>query len=289
MSVVATSPLLSLPYNLSKQLEPSSRSYKEFQGLEVPMLDCEFDAEVADRILDFCCRTFKDRCVCSVAHNDLDSGIGCEQQLYNALAEREVRDRELKNHQEAKRKSGSEKDFSVSAAKRRAAEDGISVATARLAVLDEELNDLNRKKKEAPWYMLFSTLNSRRSRIDCLDLTNCCLHATGLVFLTQVMLEIEQREDDPIFELVLDGNNVGDQGMTAICTLLRLTSHLHTLRLRNVGLTERGVSQVLSGLVSNKTLKFLDLRANGLASIEVTKAAYTGVQRFNPRVEVLLE
>jgi len=191
----------------------------------------------------------------------------------------------------AKRESSKEKDFAAAAGKRRKAEEGIKEATARLEELAAEITALERRKVETPWYALFKQMEDRkRCTVSCLDLSDCGLHATGLVLLTNVLMELEQRPDSqPVTELVLDGNDVGDLGMAAVSSYLRMTKHLQCLRLRNVGVTDRGVSQVLSGLVTNKALRLLDLRSNGLASAEVSRAAVGGVQRFNKLAEVLLD
>jgi len=289
-------PLLRLPRGASKEqafklLEGSAQEAQHFAGVDASLLDCELDTELADKLLEFCAALPNQGCVCRLAHNDLSSGTDTEQRLFERIAERELRERELRFNQELKKKASNQKDFAVSAAQRRTAEDGIAAATARLAALDEEVLELNRKKKEAPWYMLCSTIESRgRNTISCLDLTDCGLHATGLVMLAQVLLELEHRADSsPVTELILDGNDVGDIGMSAVTSIIRLSSSLTSLILRNVGITERGVSQVLAGLVNNKTLKLIDLRSNGLADLEVGKAACVGVRQFNPVVEILLE
>lgn len=46
---------------------------------------------------------------------------------------------------------------------------------------------------------------------------------------------------------------------------------------------------MLSGLVTNKSLALLDLRANGLCQPAVSQAAAAGMRRFNSTVNVLLE
>jgi len=123
-----------------------------------------------------------------------------------------------------------------------------------------------------------------------LDLANCGLHATGLKLLVHAVMEVEQRADgEKITEIVLDGNDLGDRSTAAIAGLMKLTSAVQGLQLRNVGITDAGVSQVLSGLVANKSLRLLDLRDNGLASVEVCRAALGGVRRFNGAAEVLLD
>merc|ERR1712151_874610 len=111
----------------------------------------------------------------------------------------------------------------------------------------------------------------------------------GLAFLVRVLLELEQRADgEKVSRLVLDGNDLGDMGMGPVAQLLRLSGALEALFLRNVGLTDQGISQVLSSLVANKLPRLLDLRSNGLCSPEVSQAAMVGVRRFNTTTEVLL-
>eukprot|EP00913_Durusdinium_trenchii_P032678 g30587.t1 len=79
------------------------------------------------------------------------------------------------------------------------------------------------------------------NRISRLDLGNCGLHATGLDMLQKVLLDLEHRGDGlAVEELVLDGNDFGDAGTVAIASLLRLSSKLRVLRLRNVGITDGG-------------------------------------------------
>ncbi|CAK9039083.1 Ribonuclease inhibitor (Ribonuclease/angiogenin inhibitor 1) [Durusdinium trenchii] len=128
------------------------------------------------------------------------------------------------------------------------------------------------------------------NRISRLDLGNCGLHATGLDMLQKVLLDLEHRGDGlAVEELVLDGNDFGDAGTVAIASLLRLSSKLRVLRLRNVGITDGGFSQMISAMVSNKSLVLLDLRGNGLCSLENSKIALQGLRRFNTVAEVLLE
>lgn len=268
------------------EAQPEARNHR---GVDAALLGCEVDRELAEGLLEFC--VCAPGAILRLAHNDLGSGTDCEQRLFDRLREQEAKEKEKKFHEQAKRDSSKEKDFSAAAAKKRRAEEGISVAAARLGQLEEEIRDLERRKAETPWYALFAQMESRRRCcISTLDLSDCGLHATGLTLLTHVLLELEHRADEkPVTELILDGNDVGDIGMTAVSSYIRLSSHVRCVRLRNVGITERGVSQVLSSLVSNKSLLLLDLRSNGLASLEVNKAAIGGVQRFNKIVEVLLE
>jgi len=259
------------------------------QRLDLSALNCVLDGGLSESLLSFC-----GVCPAGVqlrlAHNDLGSGTDCEQRIFDLKAEREMRESEKAYHQKKKSDSSKEKDFAASAQMRRKAEEGINVTAARLASIDEELEGLERRKAEVPWCQLFSRVEAQSlNTIRCLDLANCGLHATGLVMLTNVMMELENRADGAsVSHLVLDGNDLGDIGMGSIATLLRLSKALEVLQVRNVGITDQGVSQVLSGLVSNKSLALLDLRANGLCSPEVGKAAVAGMRRFNRGVEVLM-
>jgi len=266
-----------------------SREASPFHGLALPLLRCPLDGDLASGVLEFCGALAPGASLC-LAHNDLGSGTECEQRIFELKAERERRESEKAFHQKKKSDSSKEKDFAKSAQMRREALAGIEAAEARLASIDEDLGDLEQRKANIPWYFLFSQLESQSlNTIRHLDLSNCGLHATGLVMLTNVLLELEHRaQGEQVTRLALDGNDVGDIGMTSVSSLVRLSSALEAVQLRNVGITDVGVSQVLSSLVANKTLALLDLRANGLCSLEVSKAALVGVRRFNPRVEVLL-
>ncbi|CAJ1366398.1 unnamed protein product [Effrenium voratum] len=127
------------------------------------------------------------------------------------------------------------------------------------------------------------------SRITRLDLSNCGLHATGLELLQKVLLDLEHRgAGHAVEELVLDSNDVGDAGTVALAGMLRLSGQLRVLRLRNIGITDGGFGQIISTLVTNKSLGLLDLRGNGLCTLENSKIAVQGVRRFNRTVQVLL-
>lgn len=261
-----------------------------FHCFDISLLSCELDAELVERLLGACSQ-IPGGIALRVAHNELGSGTDCEQRIFDCKAERVMRENEEKFHRKKKTDSSKEKDFTASATMRNAADEGTARVLERLQVIDKELGELERRKLDVPWYILFSQLESQnRNGVRCLDLSNCGLHATGLTLLTHSLLELEQRgEGERISELVLDGNDLGDTGMSPLASLLRLTSHLEVLRVRNIGATEEGVSQILSGLVSNKTLALIDLRSNGLCSSEVVKAVVEGVRRFNSRVEILVD
>jgi len=299
-------PMLLLPRGATKEEvfaslteEEAGKEVQPLGGLAATMLACEIDGELAHRLLEFC-STLSSRSdeveeveegisLC-VAHNDLGSGQDLEQRLFDRLAEREAVEAQKRVAEKKKKESSAQKDFSLSAGMRRAGEEGIRVANAKLAALDEELDELNRRKKETPWYALFSNMEARsRNGVSVLDLSNCGLHCTGMTMLTRVLCELEQRGGGAkVHELVLDGNTLEDIGMTPVASLLRLSKALRVLRLRNVGITERGMSQVLSALVGNKSIQLVDMRSNGLASAEVSKAAMDGVRRFNNFTQVLL-
>jgi len=227
----------------------------------------------------------------SIAHNDLSSGSDCEQRIFELKAEKESREAERAFHQKKKKDSGATKDFAVSAQMRRRAEEGIAEAEQRLLAIAEELAERERRKEGFPWYVLFSNLEAQPvNMVRHLDLSDCGLHATGLALLVSCLLELEHRADgEKVSRLLLDGNDLGDMSMGHIASLIRLSAIVEAVCLRNVGVTETGVSQVLSGLVSNKTLMLLDLRDNGLCSPDVSRAALGGMRRFNKVAEVLLD
>merc|ERR1719321_2546653 len=106
--------------------------------------------------------------------------------------------------------------------------------------------------------------------------------------LTQVLLELEQRGDGQrVSCLVLDGNDLGDCAMGKLATYVKLSSSLEALRLRNVGITDQGFSEIAAGTVTNRSVRLLDLRNNGLCTRNVCKEVLTGIHRFNPKVEIL--
>lgn len=198
---------------------------------------------------------------------------------------------ELPGKSQHKKKSSSQKDFSVSAKMRREGEEGINVTESRIAAIDEELEILEAKKLLTPWCGLFSNLEKQsRNNVRCLDLTNCGLHATGIVMLTQTILELEHRAgSERIAWLILDGNDLKDISMAALASFIRLTSGLEMLRLRNVGITEQGLSELVAGLVANKSLALLDVRDNGLCAPKVAQEIVSGMRRFNTTAEILID
>ena len=123
-----------------------------------------------------------------------------------------------------------------------------------------------------------------------MDLTNCGLHATGVELLQSVLMDLEHRGDgDAVEELVLDSNDLGDASTVALASLIRLSSKIQVLRLRNIGITDGGFSQIISAVVGNKTLCLLDLRGNGLCTLENSKVVVQGLRRFNQLVQILVE
>lgn len=102
------------------------------------------------------------------------------------------------------------------------------------------------------------------------------------------MLELENRaEGCKIRWLILDGNELTDAGMGVLASFLRLSKEVEGLSVRNVGITEQGVSELVAGLVTNRSLQVLDVRGNGLASLDAARSAISGVQRFNSSVQIL--
>lgn len=263
---------------------------QKFRGLDLSMLRHGVSTELVRKILSFCSALRPDGGELSLAHNDLGSGTDCEQRLFDLTAEQRLRESEKVFFEKMKRDSSQEKDFGVAAAKRRKGQEGIDASAARMAAIAEELCDLETVKAQTPWYVFFSGLEvGDRNTIRYLDLSNCGLHASGLVLLTQVLLELEHRaEGEKVSCLSLDGNDLGDPGMASLASFLRLSGAMEALQLRNVGITEQGVSQVVAGLVTNRSLRLLDLRCNGLCSLEAGNAAISGVKRFNPTAEILL-
>jgi len=210
--------------------------------------------------------------------------------LLELTAERAVRESEKVWAEKTKRDSSKEKDFSVAAGKRRKGQEGIDSAVERLTAIDNDLADLEKQKMKTPWYLLFSQMQSRHmNAVRELDLANCGLHATGLAYLTKIMLELENRaEGVKISHVVLDGNDLTDAGMGVLASFLRLTRNLEVLQMRNVGITEQGVSELVAGLVTNRSLRLLDVRSNGLCEMGAARSAVSGVQRFNSAVRILL-
>mmetsp|Transcript_60306 Transcript_60306/g.155338 ORF Transcript_60306/g.155338 Transcript_60306/m.155338 type:complete len:296 (-) Transcript_60306:49-936(-) len=270
-----------------RQLEPEKAC--GYSGLDLSLLRCELDEGLVESVVGFSNALAGG--TLRIAHSDLGSGTSCEQRLFDLRSERQSREAEKAFHVKAKADSGKEKDFAVSAGKRRKAESGVKEAQERLDAIDEELARLEEQKATTQWCRLFTCFEAAASSsLRCLELPDCDLHATGLEQLTHALLEHEQRaEGARISRLVLDGNDLGDIGMGALSLLLRLSSCVEALHLRNVGITDIGVSKVISGLVGNKTLQLLDLRDNGLASLEVTRAAVSGVMRFNKSAHILLD
>lgn len=263
----------------------------KLRGLDVSLLRCDFDTEIAESVIALCGALAPGGAALRLAHNDIGSGSDCEQRIFDLKAERESRETEKAFYVKKKKDSSAAKDFSVSAQMRRAGEEGIAVALEQLARIDEQLAELELKKEATPWCVLFSKLEAQAvNRLSIIDLGDCGLHATGLGHLVSCLLELEHRGDgEKVSRLVLDGNDLGDKSMSHIAALLRFSGAIEALWLRNVGITETGISQVLSGLVSNKSLVLLDLRDNGLALPDVSKAALGGVRRFNQVAEVLLD
>ncbi|CAE8581861.1 unnamed protein product [Polarella glacialis] len=263
----------------------------QVQGADLSMLDWTIDEELIDHMLHYCAAVGSGGAALRLAHNDLGSGTDCEQRIFELKAERELRQIEKERAEQKKRDSSKQKDFAVSAGMRREGAAGIEKGEADLKEIDLKLAELDRRKVLTPWHILFSQMEARdRNSIMRLDLSNCGLHTTGIIMLTQALLELEHRGDgEAVEELILDGNDLGDAGTSPLASFLRLSSCLTVLRVRNIGVTDGGMSQVMSGLVSNKNLALLDLRGNGLTSLEMCKAAMGGVKRFNTTAQILIE
>lgn len=294
------------PYSLQK-MRGSSReemlaqvdaqtTSRKYRGLDVSMLGCELDAQLIERSLGFLAACDKgdvlenrNGLTLRLAHNDLGSGTDCEQRILELLNERAFQEREKAGFQKKKSESSKQKDFSISAKLRREGEEGIATTTARLAAIDEMLEEQYRRKEKAPWYTLFSSLEASKCNvITHLDLADCGLHATSIEMLTKVLLELEQRGDGQrVSDLVLDGNDLGDVAMGKLATYIKLSSSLHCLRLKNVGITDQGFSEISAGTVTNRSLQLLDLRNNGLCTRSVCKEVLTGIHRFNAKVEIM--
>lgn len=182
-------------------------------------------------------------------HLDLGTGTDCEQLIFDLKAERELKNTEKAIHVNKKSQSAKAKDFAVSAQMRREANAGIEAAEERLSAIDSQLLKLEEQQKGSLWFLLFSEMQAKTSPncISRLDLSDCGLHATALDLLQKVVLDLEHRGDGcAIEELVLDGNDLGDAGTVALASLLRLSSKVLVLRLRNIGITDGGFSQIIS-------------------------------------------
>jgi len=253
------------------------------------MLPTKVDDELISGTLEFCKHIHESDVELQLAHNDLGSGTDLEQHIFDLEVERDQREAEKAFHEKKKLDSSKAKDFSVSANMRRKATEGIESTTKRLQEIGDELRELEGRQVDVPWYLLCNRLAQQQLNQIChLDLSNCGLHATAIKLLTGSILELEHRADGhSIRWLALDGNDLGDTSSGPLASLLRLSSAMQVLQLRNVGFTELGVSQAVAGLVTNKGLLLLDLRSNGLCSNEAGGAAIRGVRRFNTSVEIL--
>jgi len=264
----------------------------EYDGLDLPMLATEVNEELVGRALDFCDSVSSSSggtCL-RLAHNDLGSGGDMEQRLFDLKKEREQREREKAFWEKKKRDSSKEKDFGGAAKMRNAGEAGIATTVVRLADIDAELGELSQKQESVPWNVFFVGWEGRnRNSIRCLDLSNCGLHATGVTMLTSVVLDMEHRGDGAkVTRLILDGNDMGDIGMGSLASFVRLSTCIEAVHLRNVGITDQGMGEIVAGLVTNKTLALLDLRDNGLCTPAVCKEIVAGMRRFNTKTRILL-
>lgn len=261
-----------------------------FRGVDLSLFRGNIDEEFIQSLLTFCETLPTGGSSLCMSHIDLGSGTNCEQRIYELVSEKKLRESEQKFHEKKKLDSSKQKEFAAAAQMKRKAQEGIDVTVARLAEINEELAGLEQKKMLTSWYTLFIGLEAfSMNTVRHLDLSDCGLHATGLVLLTNVLLELDNRADgEKITWLALDGNDLGDQSMGCLASFLRLSKVLQALQVRNVGVTEIGVSEAVAGLVGNKTLALLDLRANNLCNSETANAAVKGVQHFNHTAQILL-
>lgn len=267
-----------------------SNKAQSYGGVEVSMLMDELDAQLAQGLLNFCAAVPSSAATLSITHSDLGSGTDCEQRIFELKAEGKVKENEKVWATKLKLDSSKEKDFAAAADKRRKGQAGIDSAVERICAIGAELAELEKHKLQTPWFLLFAQIQAKNiNSIQHLDLSNCGLHATGLGFLTQIMSELENRaEGAKISWLVLDGNELADIGMGVLTSFLRLSKSLEGLQVRNVGITEQGVSELVAGLVTNRSLRLLDVRENGLCNLDAARCATSGVQRFNSAVQILL-
>ena len=261
-----------------------------FTGLDLSLLEGDVDEDVVTQSLQFT-RLSGKKANLRLAHVDLRSGTDAEQRMFDLRAERELRTTERAVHVGKKSESAKQKDFAVSAQMRRDATAGIEAADQRLAEIDTELQELETLQSSFPWFQLFSQLQAQSvNYVGHLDLSNCGLHATAIELLQKVLLDLEHRGDGhAVEELVLDSNDLGDASTVALASLIRLSSRIQVLRLRNIGITDGGFSQVISAIVGNKSLCLLDLRGNGLCTLENSKVVVQGLRRFNQLVQILVE
>lgn len=271
---------------------------KCYSGVDLSMLKFELDGDSVHQILEFCSSIHKSAgnddpesgVTLRIAYTDLGSGTDCEQRIFELKFQRSMREKEMAYWEKMKRDSAKEKDFASSAKKRNAGQEGIAKAAGNLELIDNELDQLDRPKRDTQWHILFNNMELRnRNGIKSLDLRNCGLHATGISMLTNVILGLEHRGDgEKVTEIVLDGNDLRDASMGALSSFIRLSSGLEALMLRNVGITDQGLSEIIAGLVTNKTLLLLDLRDNGLCTPAVAQEVKAGMRRFNNITEILL-
>lgn len=256
-------------------------------GLSLASLCDRIDADLAMGIFNFCDSCFEGITL-DLSHQDLSSGTEREDKIFKLRGEKVILESTKKKEEQKKFDSSKEKDFAVAAAKKREATAEIERCTTRLAEIAEEMGILEGHMKEMPWWVLCMRWEAvSMNTITHLDLSDCCLHSTSVKQLVGTLLDLEQRGDGAkVTQLKLDGNNLGDIGMAPLTEFLRLTKHLEALHVRNVGITDQGLSELIAGLVKNKTLLLLDIRSNGLCSPEVGLMALSGVKHFNKTVEI---
>jgi hypothetical protein len=263
---------------------------QRFSGVDLSFLKCELDDDILDRALEFCHAVPALEVSLRLTGNDLGSGGDCEQQLWEYQTRRALKERELAHFRAMKSKAPNQKDFAASAKMRREGQEGVDSTEAAIAEIDSIVEKLDERKVETLWYRLLSRMeNQNRNTITLLDLSNCGLHATGVAMLTSTLLELEHRgASSRVSRVVLDGNDLRDISMAPLASYVRLSSGLEALQLRNVGVTDEGLSEVIAGVVSNKILCMLDLRDNGLTTPAVGREVVAGMRRFNKTTEILV-
>lgn len=256
-------------------------------GLSLAALHDKLDVDLAMAIFNYCDSCFQGITL-DLSHQDLSSGTDRELRIFQLRGEKVILDDTKTKEEQKKRDSSKEKDFAVAASKKRDAQAEIDRCTTRLAEIAEEMGILEGHMKEMPWWFLCMRWEAvSMNTIKHLDLSDCCLHSTSVKQLVGTILDLEHRGDGAkVTQLKLDGNNLGDIGMAPLTEFLRLTSHLEALHVRNVGITEQGLSELVAGLVKNQTLLLLDVRSNGLCSPDVGLMALSGVKHFNKKVEI---
>ena len=103
-----------------------------------------------------------------------------------------------------------------------------------------------------------------------LNVSSCLIRVAGARALAAAVAAVAC----PLVSLVLDSNAIGDDGAVAIANALRVTekgevaSSLHTLRLFNCGLCDRGAAEIVQAtLTSGSKLQILDCSSNHITRV----------------------